>query len=173
MNEDDAPDGDVLVNMQAEMRRSRKILIGLVILATVTASILISSAGFLTARLWNPIEIPNAKFDKDLNDLNDALAGLVQRQALQAATYAILEANLEQVRVRYSSKAMGDLRLVLIERERDNRKLLGLLAAGVSDLSLMAGDPKASRDAFRQSLARLIKESELRERELQKLGEPL
>ena len=80
MIEDDTPNDDVLANIQGEMKHNRKILIGLVILATITTSILASSAGFLMSQLWNPIEVPSAKFDRDLSGLNESIAKLLKQQ---------------------------------------------------------------------------------------------
>ena len=65
---------------------------------------------------------------------------------------------------------MTDLRMLLAERERDNRKLLSLLGASVSDLSLRAPGPKESSQVSRKSIEKLFKESEQREKDLLNAG---
>ena len=170
MIEDDTPNDDVLANIQGEMKHNRKILIGLVILATITTSILASSAGFLMSQLWNPIEVPSAKFDRDLSGLNESIAKLLKQQQVQSASYDTFQASLEQVTASYSNKAMIDLRMLLAERERDNRKLLSLLGASVGDISLMAPGPKETSQVFRKSIEKLLKESEQREKDLLNAG---
>jgi hypothetical protein len=166
-DEDDQDEGSAeLKKLEKAIKTNRTMFFSLLVCAAVIISILITSVLVINFQLANRREVPAEEFADLLAELDKHLVHLSAIHNSEAKVYFEFQDSLADIKTLYQHEKINELRQLLVEREKDSRKLLDLMAEGTNSLANMAPGSREWTKAFSQKVIAEKQQSQTREKAL-------
>lgn len=134
--------------LQKAIKTNRTMLFSLLVCSAVIISILITCVLVINLQLSNRREIPSEEFADLLAELDSHLQHVSAIHNSEAKVYFEFQDSLDEIKTLYQHEKINQLRELLIAREKDNRKLLDLMAESNKNLALMLPGSRAWATEF-------------------------
>ncbi len=171
-DDDRDEEGVELAKLEKAIKTNRTLFFSTLVCAAVIISILITSVLVINLQLANRREVPAEEFADLLEELQSHLTHLSAIHNSEAKVYFEFEDSLADIKTLYQDDKINELRQLLVEREKDTRKLLDLMNEGSSSLANMSPGSREWTKNFGQKLAAEKKLSQMREDALSKAMKP-
>lgn len=162
--EEDNKQEQELAKLQASLKTNRRLLHGMLAVAAIIVSVLITSLIVVSVQLSGRRDVPTEEFAAELETLRMHLKHLVELHNAEAKVYFDFQDRLDELEQLYSHEDVNQLRRSLTERERDHRKLLALMAESTNSLALMMPGSREWTRAFGEEISAAAKLSDEREK---------
>ena len=166
-DDEDQDEGNAeLKKLQKAIKTNRTMLFSLLVCAAVIISILITSVFVINLQLSNRREIPSEEFADLLLELDTHLKHISAIHNSEAKVYFEFQDSLDEIKALYQHEKINELRELMIAREKDNRKLLDLMAEGTQSLARMSPGSRDWSTAYEKKTSAEKLKSQQREKNL-------